>query len=133
MIVMVLLLFCAVAEAGDLSNKVKVTDLNVETEKAFGTNRNYFIPEYERPSYYLNLNLNIELKDLGYVHQRVESIVGDSQFRNTGYRIEVGREVFDGVDLYIRHFSTHGLDYTPYRRFHEENAIGIRWNLIRSK
>jgi len=129
-VLLMLLLSMSKVYAEDMTNYVKVTDLSIEVEKSIMTNRSFYIPEDENPSKYLNLNLKMQIGNYMYFNQRIESIVGTSQFRHIGYRPEFGVSSSFGIDVYVRHFSGHSLDSNLGRDFPEENVVGIRFRFI---
>ncbi len=129
-ITLLLIFVSTTAQSADLRPYIQVSHLSISYEKAVLSNRSYYIPENEDPTKFLNLDLTIDIGKYLYFSQRVESIVGTSQFRYIGYRPELGIKTPFGIDLYVRHFSGHGLDFEGNQRFPEENTIGVRFVFI---
>ena len=125
-----LLLICKPVFSQEMN--VKIRNLYIEVEKHNFANRSYFIPENEDLTNSLNLVLNMDINKYLYLNQRITSQVGTRQFRHIGYQPELGFRSKWGVDLYFRHFSGHALDFVYDRRFPQENAVGVRFNLIRN-
>jgi hypothetical protein len=110
---------------------IEVDNLYLETEKTFGTNRGYTLPEDSKPKY--NFNMGMDMTDgLGilYNSSKISSTVDQSQFRYVGLDTEIGLNTTLGFQIYYRHFSGHVLDAVMTDRFPQENVIGLRFNLL---
>ncbi len=112
---------------------LKLEDLSVEVEKyeIMGNTRHPYMYKDAPPNYGLNLNMKLSLMKYLYNNSQVLSLTDQSQFRFIGLKMENGIEI-DKINIYHRHFSGHALDttYQDKYRFPEENAIGIRINLL---
>lgn len=111
---------------------LKVQNLYLEAEKAYGTNRSYNLPEDRIPSHYANLGFDLTFTKYVYSNSKIKSVVDQSQFRNVSLDSELGFKLL-GLDIYARHFSGHALDSNYGKKFPQENSIGIRLNLIGDK
>ena len=116
--------------AKDLSNTIKVKRLYLETEQRISVNREYYMKDEQAAKYDVNLGLDLEFPATFYYNNKVVSTTDDNQFRFVGLNFEVGARPFNGIDLYIQHFSGHALDESYNRDFPQRNKIGVRFNLI---
>jgi len=127
---LILLLFCFSVEAQDMN--VNIKHFYFEFEKHTFTNRSFYLPQNEILQHSFNMGLKINIADDIYSEQLISSKVSNSQFRYIGYESEIGYRTKWGVDIYFRHFSGHAFDHAFDQRFPQENAVGLRFNLIRN-
>ena len=127
--IVVFLATVTLAKASDITRFVKTKSLYIEGEKNVLSNREYHMPENEQPKHALNLGLDLDIGKNLYLDKKVSSLTNDRQFRFISLDFEAGVSKY-GVDLYFRHFSGHTLDTGLKTRFPEDNAVGIRINLI---
>ena len=126
---LLLLLITFNSYAKDLSNIIHVKKLYIETEKHIIANRDYYFIEGKTPNYGLNLGLKLEALNYLYMKNKITSRTDENQFRFIGLDHETGI-MYNGLDVYFRHFSGHSLDGILTQRFPESNSIGIRFNFI---
>lgn len=121
---LVLFLICFQAHAGP-----KLTELYIEAEKAVMTNRTFNQVEGEKVGGWLGLGYKVEYGFI-YSKNKLTSEYSDKQFRHIALDSELGFNITKQYQVYIRHYSGHMMDYAYDTKFPEENAIGIRLNLI---
>ena len=131
--VLILTLFSLPLFAQDLSRYVNVKSLYIEGEKRIGTNREYFLKNSQNVKHDVNLGLDLDLPLNLYYNSIVTSITDTRQFRHVGYELELGHRPFNGVEVYIQHFSGHALDEQYDRAFPQSNKVGVRLILWKSK
>lgn len=115
---------------------VDLESLYLETEKAFGSNRQLYLPDESIPKYYMNLGFDLDLSrgsNIVYSNNVISSVVDQSQFRYVALDSELGVNTPYNFQLYIRHYSGHMMDAVDPSgvRFPEENTIGLRFNLFK--
>lgn len=113
---------------------LKVDNLFIESERTFGSNRYLYLPEFSEPKY--NLNLGFKISDLSstvYSFNKISSTVDQTQFRYIALDSELGVNLPINVQLYIRHYSGHTLDFEnkwTTKKYPQANVVGLRFNLI---
>jgi hypothetical protein len=127
------LLLSQLVNSSDLQRIVKLKKVYIETEKHVKSNRSYYLNNQNSAEYDLNLGLDFDLPANMYYTNKVVSITDDSQFRFIGLHFELGGNIIDNMQFYLRHFSGHAMDDSFKQDFPQDNTIGIRFILYGNK
>ena len=110
----------------------EVNEVSVEYKSFVGANRDPLFYN-STPNNELNLNVNLTLNSYLFMDNQVHSMTNESQYYLVGWHYKLGAHITDDLDLYYEHFSQHILDNSyPYMSFPLENAIVIKYNLLKS-
>ena len=95
---------------------ITIKNLSMETEKAIikDANNSFYLVK-ETATYFVNLNLDVDMGKYTYINQKIKSIVGNDQFRYIQYDLELGVKPFRGIDLYDFGVGIGAPEHLPYQ------------------
>lgn len=79
----------------------------------------------------LSINSRVLFYNTVYWSNTFEAATGWTQFREAGWRVEVGAAIpHTPADVFLYHHSQHFLDETGGKEFPSEDGVGLRINLV---
>ena len=111
------------------ANDVKLDDFYMEYGRYLGGNSHHLAPGYHTKQLPA-LGFNFKAYKWAYLKNKVTSEVDSTQFRYVALDSELGANIRENVEVYLRHYSGHALDSSYPSRYPSDNSVGVRVHFL---